>query len=104
MEELISAHDDEALAGFEKPATESRGTSKRQARAKVPGVRHYRSSDDFEILVGRAARDNDELTFRVAKPNDLWLHTADYAGSHVVVRSQNRNEIPHRTIVEAAQL
>jgi predicted ribosome quality control (RQC) complex YloA/Tae2 family protein len=62
------------------------------------------SSDGFEILVGRAARDNDHLTFKVARPNDLWLHAADYPGSHVIVRNATRREIPHGTIVEAAQL
>jgi predicted ribosome quality control (RQC) complex YloA/Tae2 family protein len=54
--------------------------------------------------VGRAARDNDNLTFRIARPNDLWLHAGDYPGSHVVVRNPTRKEIPHRTIIEAAQL
>jgi predicted ribosome quality control (RQC) complex YloA/Tae2 family protein len=71
---------------------------------RVPGARRYLSSDGYEILVGRAARDNDNLTFKVAKPNDLWLHAADYPGSHVIVRNPTRKEIPHRTIVEAAQL
>lgn len=56
------------------------------------------------MLVGRAARDNDNLTFKVAKPSDLWLHAADYSGSHVVVRNPTRKEIPHRTLIEAAQL
>jgi predicted ribosome quality control (RQC) complex YloA/Tae2 family protein len=54
--------------------------------------------------VGRAARDNDNLTFRVARPQDLWLHAADYPGSHVIVRNPTRAEIPHRTLIEAAQL
>ena len=54
--------------------------------------------------MGRAARDNDNLTFRIAQPNDLWMHTGDYPGSHVVVRNPTRKEIPQRTIIEAAQL
>jgi predicted ribosome quality control (RQC) complex YloA/Tae2 family protein len=62
------------------------------------------SSDGFEILVGRTANDNDQLTFKIAKPNDVWLHAADYGGSHVVVRNGTRKEIPHRTLTEAAQL
>ncbi|MEP6742572.1 MAG: NFACT RNA binding domain-containing protein [bacterium] len=80
------------------------------ARAKlkkansVPGARHYRSSDGYDVLVGRAARDNDNLTFRVARPNDLWLHAGDYPGSHVIVRNVGRREIPQRTVIEAAQL
>ena len=44
------------------------------------------------------------MTFRLARPHDLWLHAADYPGSHVVVRNPQRAEIPHRTVVEAAQL
>lgn len=68
------------------------------------GARRYLSSDNFEILVGKAAKDNDYLTFRIAKSNDLWLHAADYAGSHVVVKNPNRLEIPPKTLIEAAQL
>src|SRR5437762_7109557 len=71
---------------------------------RIPGTRRYRSADGFEILVGRAAKDNDNLTFKVAKPNDLWLHAADYPGSHVIVRNATRKELPHRTLIEAAQL
>lgn len=80
-------------------------TKSQQKAAHIPGVRRYRSSDGYEILVGRAARDNDHLTFRVARSSDLWLHAADYPGSHVVVRNRARDaEVPHRTVIEAAQL
>ena len=68
------------------------------------GVRRYLSSDGYEVLVGRGARDNDNLTFRLARPQDLWLHAGDYPGSHVIVRNPTRKEIPQRTVIEAAQL
>lgn len=71
---------------------------------KIPGTRRYVSADELEILVGRTANDNDQLTFKIAKPNDLWLHAADYGGSHVVVRNSTRKPIPQRTLIEAAQL
>lgn len=71
---------------------------------KIPGVRRYRSSDGYEILVGRADRDNDHLTFRVAKSFDLWFHATDYPGSHVVLRNPQRKPVPPRAITEAAQL
>lgn len=79
------------------------------ARKKVKpddlkGVRRFVSSDGMEILVGKKASDNDHLTFRIARSLDLWLHAADYPGSHVVVRNPNRKEIPNRTLTEAAQL
>jgi predicted ribosome quality control (RQC) complex YloA/Tae2 family protein len=109
LEEIIARRDDAALAEFNAkksppaPLGAARGQGKKEAK-KIPGTRRYLSSDGFEILVGRAARDNDHLTFKVAKPNDLWLHAADYGGSHVVIRNSTRKEIPHRTIIEAAQL
>jgi predicted ribosome quality control (RQC) complex YloA/Tae2 family protein len=87
------------------PASDSKGTpSDGVSKTRIPGTRRYISSDGYEILVGRAARDNDKLTFKIAKPNDLWLHAADYSGSHVVVRNATRKNIPHRTLIEAAQL
>jgi predicted ribosome quality control (RQC) complex YloA/Tae2 family protein len=58
--------------------------------------------EGFEVLVGRSARDNDELTFRVARPRDLWLHAAGHAGSHVVIRTpDDGSEVP-RSVVEKA--
>ena len=84
------------------PKASKRASSKQTT--KLPGVRRYRSTDGYEILVGRAARDNDNLTFKIAQPNDLWMHAGDYPGSHVVIRNPTRKEIPHRTIIEAAQL
>jgi predicted ribosome quality control (RQC) complex YloA/Tae2 family protein len=44
------------------------------------------------------------LTFRIARPNDVWLHAGDYPGSHVVIRNPTKKEIPQRTVIEAAQL
>ena len=106
LEDIIAARDETALGIFNGDAkSQTRSTKNRQkSSSDVPGARRYRSSDGYEILVGRAARDNDHLTFRVAKPYDLWLHAADYPGSHVIVRNPTRADLPHRTIIEAAQL
>ncbi len=105
LDQIIQARDEAALDGFEKPKPAPKAQPKKSAKAeKISGVRRYLSTDGYEILVGRAARDNDNLTFRVAQPNDLWMHTGDYPGSHVVVRNPTRKEIPQRTIIEAAQL
>ena len=98
---IISEKDETALTPFIEPKPISKIRPK---EIKIHGVRRYLSSDGYEVLVGRAARDNDHLTFKIAQPNDLWLHAGDYPGSHVVIRNPTRKEIPHRTIVEAAQL
>jgi predicted ribosome quality control (RQC) complex YloA/Tae2 family protein len=105
LEEVAQARDAAALDSFEKPAPAPKSQPKKSSKPqKIAGVRRYLSTDGYEILVGRASRDNDNLTFRVAQPNDLWMHAGDYPGSHVVVRNPTRKEIPHRTIIEAAQL
>jgi predicted ribosome quality control (RQC) complex YloA/Tae2 family protein len=92
-------------AGRESARAASGKASARKDAENVAGVRRYRSTDGYEILVGRGAQDNDRLTFRVARSYDGWLHAADYPGSHVVVRNLKRGvEIPQRTIFEAAQL
>lgn len=100
------ARESESPSFITSPEGESkRGAAKKKKQAEqVPGARRYTSSEGYEILVGRAARDNDNLTFKVARPHDLWLHAADYPGSHVIVRNPGRAEIPHRTLIEAAGL
>lgn len=105
VEDAITAKDEEFLAAFLGRVVEERGE---KGKPKPPdsnaGVRSFTSSDGFEILVGKKAKDNDFLTFRLAKSLDLWMHAADYPGSHVVVRNPDRKEIPQRTLLEAAQL
>lgn len=73
-------------------------------RGRPPAAGGWRAVevDGFEILVGKGARDNDELTFREARPHDLWLHAAGYAGSHVVIRNPEGLASVPRGVVEAA--
>lgn len=63
----------------------------------------FRSSEGFEILVGRNNKQNDQLTLKTAKATDIWLHTKEIAGSHVIIRTEGK-EAPEQTIFEAAQL
>lgn len=61
--------------------------------------------EGFTILVGRGARQNDELSLRLAEPQDLWLHAAGYAGSHVVIRVPSREvQVPASVVEVAARL
>jgi len=69
--------------------------------------RPYRTflMDGFEVLVGRGDEDNDDLTFRVAEPEDLWLHVGGGTpGSHVVVRNPERIQILPAVVERAAAL
>ncbi len=105
LEEAIDEKDEGILAEFadEKSEKPTAGNKEKQT-ADFKGARQYFSSEGFEILVGKKAKDNDFLTFRVAKSLDLWLHAADYPGSHVVVKNPNRQEISPKTLLEAAQI
>ncbi|HWN07755.1 MAG TPA: NFACT RNA binding domain-containing protein [Pyrinomonadaceae bacterium] len=107
LENAIAQRDVEAMAEFAKPKQREANREKKRSKsssASLAGMRRYLSSDSYEVIVGRSARDNDQLTFKVARPNDLWMHAGDYPGSHVIIRNASKAEIPHRTIIEAAQL
>jgi predicted ribosome quality control (RQC) complex YloA/Tae2 family protein len=84
-------------------ATGETRKSVRERNAKSAG-RRFKTSDGYEIAVGRNDRENDELTFRVARPNDIWMHAADYPGSHVVIRNPTRGEVPSKVILAGAEL
>ena len=66
--------------------------------------RAYRTVEveGFEVLVGKAASDNDYLTFKVAKPQDLWLHVNGVPGSHVVVRNPDMLSALPKPVIERA--
>lgn len=63
----------------------------------------YISSDGFKILVGRNNRQNDILTQKTASKTDMWLHTKDIHGSHVIIIGDGR-EISDTAVFEAASL
>ncbi len=64
---------------------------------------HYRSSDGFDLYVGKNNYQNDELTFKLANSKDLWFHAKKMPGSHVILRTGGR-EVPDRAYEEAAAL
>lgn len=64
---------------------------------------HYRSSDGYDIYVGKNNYQNDELTFKFASGNDWWFHAKGIPGSHVIVKSNNE-ELPDRVFEEAGML
>lgn len=81
-----------------------RGAEKPEERVKkLSEPLRFRSSDGFEILVGKNNRQNDQLTLKTAKATDLWLHTQGIAGSHVIIKTDGKQP-PEQTIFEAAQL
>jgi predicted ribosome quality control (RQC) complex YloA/Tae2 family protein len=76
---------------------------RRRHAAPPPPYRAFRSLAGLAILVGRGAAENDELTRRVARGNDLWLHARGRAGAHVVVRL-GKAPADQETLLDAAHL
>ena len=84
---------------------QSRATSRTgRGSGAAAGPRRFLSRDGVEILVGRNARRNDELTFRTARGNDLFFHVAGRPGSHVIARTSPRPDAPLETLLDAAIL
>ena len=63
----------------------------------------FESTDGFPIYVGRNNRQNDELTFRLARKDDIWCHASKVHGSHVIVSCGGKTP-PDNTLTQAAQL
>lgn len=75
--------------------------SKKKKKVVKPTPEKFISSAGIEISVGKNNKQNDFLTFKLSKKSDLWFHTKDIPGSHVVIHHENPDE---ETIREAAML
>ena len=96
--------DREAVAaGLLEAPQEADPRRRRPQRQRLPYLT-FAAASGSEIRVGRSARDNDALTLRHCRGNDLWLHTADAPGSHVVLVGQRGREADPEDILDAAHL
>ena len=75
---------------------------KKMKQGKLPPMR-FESTDGYPIYVGRNNRQNDELTFKSARKDDIWCHATKVHGSHVII-SCGGTTPPDDTITQAAQL
>ena len=75
---------------------------RKMKQGKLPPMR-FESTDGYPIYVGRNNRQNDELTFRLARKDDIWCHASKVHGSHVII-SCGGTTPPDDTITQAAQL
>lgn len=76
------------------------GKKKMKLAASKP--MHFVSSTGADIYVGKNNRQNDELTLHFASPNDIWMHTKNIPGSHVIVKGASEQDTA--TMTEAALL
>lgn len=63
----------------------------------------YKSSDDFDIFVGKNNKQNDFLTFKFSGSKDMWFHVRNMPGSHVLIKC-HKKDVPESTMEEAASI
>ncbi|HEY7697294.1 MAG TPA: NFACT RNA binding domain-containing protein, partial [Vicinamibacteria bacterium] len=102
LEELETLEREAAEDGLRLPESAKPAPKKRPAAPLGP--RRFHSQRGGVILVGRSGRSNDELTFDVASPQDLWLHALGVPGAHVVLRVPSGKPLDEAEIQEAAEL
>lgn len=76
---------------------------KNTTKAKKSLPYHYLSSDGYDIYVGKNNIQNDYLTTKLANNSDIWLHTKNIPGSHVIIKSKN-NSVSDNALLEGAFL
>lgn len=102
--ELDLARSQPEIAAVREALAEAGYLARRPGRsAPPPGPIREVMPDGTIILVGRNSRQNDEITFRVAGPDDLWLHARGVPGAHVIIRSHGR-PVADEVLQRAAEL
>ncbi|UJL47883.1 NFACT family protein [Virgibacillus sp. NKC19-16] len=110
LEQLLQQIDVASVADIEEIRDELReeGYLKKQTKhkkhknkPKKPVPEEYLATDGTVILVGKNNKQNEYVTSKLANRDDIWLHTKNIPGSHVIIRSSNPSE---DTLTEAAQI
>ena len=73
-------------------------------RKRKRALLEFRTANGSRILVGRSPIENADLTFRVARPNDLWFHAQNIPGAHVILQRDDRDEPSEDDVLMAAAL
>lgn len=90
---------------FERPKSSGKTSQKSSKSGRAQPFLRMVSSDGFEIYVGRSSKENDVLTQRTARSDDIWLHVHHAPGSHVLILFRDqKSAVPERTLREAAAL
>ena len=98
LAELMDIRDELSKVGYLR----SKNNSKKETKLTTK-PHEFISSNGFKILVGKNNKQNDHLTLKVASNDDIWMHTKNIPGSHVIIKSEGK-DVPDETIFEGAML
>ena len=100
LEELEDVKDELIKLGYAKSPRKYKAKKDIDLTTKPS---QFISSDGFTILVGKNNKQNDYLTLRIADPEDIWMHTKNIPGSHVIIKCAGKS-VPDETLYEGAML
>jgi len=107
LRESLSALDRDEAPDQEGPlvgAVREPPLRRKKENASAKPFRRFTTEAGDAILVGRNSRENEELTFGLARSHDLWLHASGAPGSHVVLRLEKGAEARRESLLDAATL
>jgi len=110
MEETEKAADADTIKAIRgslirKGIMREKRAQKQKRAEETPLFRRFKSSEGFQIYVGRNDRENELLLKGESSKSDMWLHAKQIEGSHVIIRNpEKKPDIPRRTLLEAASI
>lgn len=102
--ENITTEEELAVLKGQYPLPKPQEKPKKEEKVLPKPYIEYRSDSGICIWVGKTANMNDQLTFRYARGNDIWLHVSDYPGSHVVIHPESNQKVDDATLEKAMKL
>ena len=98
LAELMDIREELSKVGYLRAKNNSKKETKLTTKPH-----EFISSNGFKILVGKNNKQNDNLTLKIASNEDIWMHTKNIPGSHVIIKTEGK-EVPDETIFEGAML
>jgi predicted ribosome quality control (RQC) complex YloA/Tae2 family protein len=95
---------DDVDAAVEELERRPRAVARPAPRKRKRRMLELRTSSGSRILVGRSPVENAELTFQLARPDDLWFHARGVPGAHVILSRDDRGRAPDEDVQAAASL
>lgn len=96
LEDIGSIQENKKLKSLDK----AKQQEQQQTKKKPPFKRF--EVEGYSVFVGKGPKNNDELSFKFARKDDLWLHARGVGGAHVIIRKENSLPIPQKVIEKVA--
>ena len=107
LDEILRAESPAEIAEIKEELRDEgyikRDPSVRSKKSVLSKPLHF-EIEGYDVFVGKNNRQNDELTLKFARSQDIWLHTKNIPGSHVIIQKKQNEESPDTVIVKAAEL